>query len=124
MPYPCRLRPPGIGRACSRDRKGPEGRRPWLIDAGDAARDFPRIIQDHVAIASDETLDEEAVYLARKGLRPCGEFWPDLAAHYGIGEKDAARFHAGLIGTRAYPYQHRPDQAAGRPLVSVEHGLA
>ncbi|MFC7933108.1 hypothetical protein [Streptomyces cinereoruber] len=112
-----------IGRACHRDRNAPEGRRPWLIEVSDAARDFPRIIQDHVATASNETLDNEAEHLVRMGLRRQGDFWPDLATHYGIEDKDAHRFHAGLIGTRAYLYQHRLDQAAGRPLVPVEQWL-
>ncbi|MEU0743959.1 hypothetical protein [Streptomyces sp. NPDC006134] len=112
-----------IGRACHRDRKGPEGRRPWLIEVSDAARDFPRIIQDHVATATNATVDNEAEHLVRMGLRRQGDFWPDLATHYGIEEQDATRYHAGLIGTRAYLYQHRLDQAAGRPLVPAAEWL-
>ncbi|MEU6284994.1 hypothetical protein [Streptomyces sp. NPDC047028] len=112
-----------IGRACKRDRNGPEGRRPWLIEVSDAAREFPRIVQDYVTTATNATVDKEAEHMVRMGLRRQGDFWPDLATHYGVKEEDIHRFHSGLIGTRAYLYQHRLDQAAGRPLVPVEQWL-
>ncbi|MFH8343125.1 hypothetical protein [Streptomyces sp. AM6-12] len=112
-----------ISRACGRDRLGPEGRRPWLVEVSDAARHFPQIVQDYVATGRNATVDNEAEHMVRMGLRRQGGFWPDLAAHYGIEEKDADRFHAGLIGTRAFLYQYRLDQAAGRPLVPVEQWL-
>ncbi len=116
-----------IGRACSRHRNSPEGRRPWLIDLGEVVAEFPQLVRSYVAALDDTALDGEAENLVRMGLRPLpearGGWQPDLAQHFGISDKDAHRFHAGLIGTRAYLYQHRLDQAAGLPLVPAEQWL-
>jgi hypothetical protein len=102
-----------IGRVCRRYRLTPEGRRPWLINIGEAIHPFPELIRPAMADASDELLDNEAVRLSRMGLHPHGHY-PNLAEYYEIAQADADRFHSGLLGTRAYLYAHRAEQAAGR----------
>ncbi|WP_372412831.1 hypothetical protein [Streptomyces luteireticuli] len=103
-----------IAQACHRSRKAPEGRRPWLLDFSRVWAAFPELIHPGWADAPDKVLDDEAGYIARLGLLPDGDDHPDIAGFYGISEEDANRFHAGMVGTRAYLYGYRAEKAQNR----------